>query len=247
MQSTDSIFSRHHHWDRNFNLLMMGLIWLGVVMGFGPGVLAHLNGQRPAPPLIIHVHAAAFVGWLVLLTAQILLIRTNRRAAHQKLGIALALLAVVMIVIGPLAEYMIQMEYLGTSRSRPGFMSVAIAIMIVFAAFTGIALKRRADSALHKRLMLMATIYIASAGFARWTRPWTAAIFGNGFAGTFATLYLGIDLLYLCIAAYDLKTRGRLHPAFLTAMGWVLASQLLSVWLLFQPWWVDFCTRWVSP
>jgi len=60
---------------------------------FWPQIIKHIKTQAPAYPSIVHVHAAAFVGWLVLLTSQILLIRSARVDLHRKLGIAGVVLA----------------------------------------------------------------------------------------------------------------------------------------------------------
>ncbi|WLI91123.1 hypothetical protein Q4S45_08385 [Massilia sp. R2A-15] len=243
MESTGQAFAAHHRWDRNFFLFMIGLIWLGVIMGFGPGVLKHFTGERQDNPLIVHLHAAVFVAWLALLTTQALLIRTNRRATHKKLGGGLALLAVVMIAIGPLAEVAIQVDRFGTPRSRPAFLAVSIFLMVAFAGLVGVALKRRADAALHKRLILMATIMIASAGYARWTGKWITEMIGRDhFWGNFTFLYLGVNVLFAIMVGYDLVTRRRLHPAMVAGLVWLLTIQLISVWLYFSPWWLRFCT-----
>ena len=94
-------FPANHPWDRNFFLLWAGLIWLGIVMGFGPEILQHAQGHGKPFPLIVHFHAAAFLGWLALFTGQILLIRTKRWDLHRKMGLAMVGLALVMMVLGP--------------------------------------------------------------------------------------------------------------------------------------------------
>ncbi len=64
-------FARTHSWDRNFFLLMVGLVWLGIGMGFGPEIVHRLHTHARPYPIIVHLHAVAFVGWLCLLTAQV--------------------------------------------------------------------------------------------------------------------------------------------------------------------------------
>ena len=41
---------------------------------------------------------------------------------------------------------------------------------------------------------------------------------GEGLVGTIVQLYLGSDLLLLGLGAYDLVTRGRLHPAYVAGV-----------------------------
>src|ERR1700761_1998305 len=91
-------FSRHHGADRNFFLVYIVLIWLGIVGGFAPQMIKHVQTDAPAYPPILHIHAVAFVGWLVLLTTQVLLIRSARPNMHRVLGTGGAALAAAMIV-----------------------------------------------------------------------------------------------------------------------------------------------------
>ena len=55
-------FAPYHKWDRNFFLLLVMLIWVGILMGFGPEIVDHVTKNEPAYPLIVHFHAVAFVG-----------------------------------------------------------------------------------------------------------------------------------------------------------------------------------------
>src|SRR5689334_7380511 len=92
-------FAPYHKWDRNTFLVLTGLVWLGVVMGFGPVILKHMQTGQ-SYPLIIHLPAAFFVGWLLLLTIQLLLIRVRRTDLHRTLGVAGVAMAPAMVVLG---------------------------------------------------------------------------------------------------------------------------------------------------
>src|ERR1043165_2649665 len=74
--------------DRNFFLTYVVLIWLGILGGFVPEIVSGIVHHKPPFPLIAHVHGVVFVGWLVLLTTQVLLIRRSRADVHRKLGTA---------------------------------------------------------------------------------------------------------------------------------------------------------------
>lgn len=131
-------FAPDHKWDRNAFLVLVGLIWLGVVMGFGPVILEHLQSSQPYP-LIIHAHTAAFVGWLLLLTAQVLLIRARRTGLHRKLGIAGMALAPAMVVLGSAAGIIVERINFGTPLSRPPFLAIEFTDMLAFAGLAGAA------------------------------------------------------------------------------------------------------------
>ena len=234
-------FAPQHRWDRNAFLALILLGWLGVILGFG-GDMAHHFASHEAPyPLIVHIHAAAFVGWLVLFTVQILLIRNRSYDIHKLLGIGLAVLAVSMCILGPMAEIMVQTHIYGTPDSDPAFLAISFTEMTAFAGLVGTALLFRGTSSAHKRLILLATLYITSAGFARFEGGLLHPLVGGGMWGFWVSLYFGSNLVILLLGVYDLITRRRLHPAYLLGLVWVLANEGLSTWLYFQPDWLTVC------
>src|SRR5690242_9724338 len=70
------------------------------LVGFGPTYF--LKPLRSSPPLtpLLHVHAAVFTSWLVLLFAQTALVSSSRIDLHKRLGIVGALLAALMVPLG---------------------------------------------------------------------------------------------------------------------------------------------------
>src|SRR5690242_6603851 len=152
--------------DRSFFLLYVVLIWAGILFGFVPEMIQHVREHRPFP-LIVHLHAVAFVGWLVLLTAQVLLIRFARHDIHRRLGLFGAGLAAVMIVLGPATAFYMQRVHFGTAESDPPFLAVQLTDILAFAGLVAAGIALRGTPAAHKRLMLLATLYISDAGFAR--------------------------------------------------------------------------------
>jgi uncharacterized membrane protein len=229
-------FSPNHKWDRNAFLFLVGLIWLGVLMGFVPDILKHLRTGLPFP-FIVHVHAALFVGWLLLLTGQVLLIRARRTNVHRKLGLVGMAMAPLMVVAGVAASIIVEKTNFGTPLSRPPFLAIEFTDMLAFAGLSGAALILRGDTSAHKRLILLATFYIADAGYSRWLGPSIVHLLGRDSAGVFSALYLGTDLLLLTLGGYDLVTRKRLHPAFVAGSLWILACQFGGVSLYRLPEW----------
>ncbi|HEY1630144.1 MAG TPA: hypothetical protein VGF56_02460 [Rhizomicrobium sp.] len=230
-------FAPFHKWDRNFFLLYVGLIWLGILMGFGSDLVSHFAKHRPAYPPIVHFHAAVFVSWLVVLTAQVLLIRTRRHDVHYKLGVAAMGLAVLMVVLGPATAIVVHGAEAGTPQDDPAFLSIQLTDIVAFAGLAGAAFLFRGKAAAHKRLILLATIYISDAGFARWLGGGFTALFGDGFFGAMASLYLPSELLAMGLGGYDLATRGKLHPAYVAGLAWMFAMQILAVTLYLSPAW----------
>jgi hypothetical protein len=223
--------------DRKAFLLITGLVWIGVLSGFGTDSFSHVRKFGLNYPLIVHFHAVAFVSWLVLFTVQVALIRAGRADIHRKLGVAGAVLAGVMVFLGPATALIYDAHEYATSGTTPEFLAVQFIDILAFATFTGTGLLLRRSSAAHKRLMLMGLIYISDAGFARFLNPFAAAPLGHGLLGLMATLYLGSDLLMLGLGAYDLATRRKLHPAYMIGLAWAFTLQLTACTLLNNAGW----------
>ncbi|MEJ1968176.1 MAG: hypothetical protein WDN03_05975 [Rhizomicrobium sp.] len=237
-------FAPYHKWDRDFFLVLVLAIWIGIVMGFGGDIVRHVRSDDPAYPWIVHVHAVAFVGWLVLLTTQVLFIRTKRPQLHYRLGAAMMWLALLMVIVGPATAIAMQRLEFGTKNSDPAFLAIQLTDIIAFAGLVTAAYRTRNISSAHKRLMLLSTLYISDAGFARWLAPTIGGALGQGFWPFLASAYLPSDLLILSLGAYDLATRKRLYPAYLWGVAWVAALQLTAGYLYaVAPFWKAVATR----
>jgi len=221
--------------DRNAILALVVLIWVGVLMGFGGEILS--NPSRVYLP-IVHVHAAVFVGWLVLVTVQALLVRRGDVALHRRLGLVGAAWAGVMVVLGPATAIMVDAAKFAAKGRAPIFMSVQFADMVAFATLIGAGLLLRSRPDYHRRLMLLGTLFISDAGSSRWLGDSIqAAMGGEGFWPFWGSLYLPNVVLLLGFGVYEVATRRRLHPAYLGGAAWFLAVQLGAVALYFNPAW----------
>ena len=241
--SAPAQFAPYNKWDRNFFLIYVALIWLGIVMGFGGDIQSHFEKHEAAYPLIVHFHAVAFVGWMFVLTAQVLLIRRKRHDLHQRLGIAAMFLAAIMIVLGPATAIVVQRAQFGTPDSDPAFFAIQFTDILAFAGLVTAAFLQRGNSPAHKRLILLATLYISDAGFARWLGGPLHGVFGDKLWPYMAHLYLANDILILGLGAYDFVTRRRLHPAYIAALVWIAGCQLAAGYLYTAPWWKVFATH----
>ncbi|MGZ3377695.1 MAG: hypothetical protein ACXU8S_13965 [Phenylobacterium sp.] len=239
-------FAPNHPWDRNFYLLYVGLAWLGILSGFVPEIVHHVAAREKPFPIIVHFHAVAFMGWLALFSAQVLLIRTRRWEVHRKLGFAMLGLAGIMMVLGPATALIADHGKIGTPDADPGFLSIQFTDIVAFVGLLSAAVVFRNTAPAHKRLVLMATIYITDAGFARWLGGPIGKIVGHSHFGMWASLYACTAALMLGIGLYDLITRKRLHPAYLAGLAWVAVIQFTSVTLYFTPAWKALAASWIA-
>ena len=223
--------------DRNAFLVFVGLVWVGVLSGFGTDSFDHVRKHGLDYPLIVHFHALVFVSWLVFFTVQTALIRSRRADLHRRLGVFGAVWACIMVVLGPATAIVSDARAYASHGTTPEFLAVQFTDMLAFAALTGSALLLRRHPLAHKRLMLIGLFYISDAGFARFLNPMIAAPLGASILGEMAYLYLGSDLLLLCFGAYDFVIRRKLHPAYLAGAAVMLMLQLTALILLHSPGW----------
>jgi len=231
------VFAANHRWDRNFHLVMIGLAWVGIVMGFGGSIANHITQHRPAYPIIVHFHAVVFMSWLVLFTVQIFLIRYRKVAVHRRLGMVMAVIAAIMVILGPATALTVQHARMNDPHADPAFLSIQLTDLLAFAGLITAGLWLRRMPSAHKRLMLLGTLYITDAGFARWLADGVIHALGEGIVAFWTALYLAPNVLFILVCAYDLVTRRRLHPACLLGLVWIAANQVTAVALYNTPAW----------
>jgi hypothetical protein len=213
-------------------------IWLAIVTGFGIDIVRRAHAGALSFSLIVHLHALAYTGWLLLLAVQVWLARTGRLAQHRRLGLAALVLLPAMLVLGPATAFygVANNPYMPDkwiAWLSVNFTNAFGAIVLLTAGF----LLRRHPAA-HKRLMVMGTIALTEPGFSRIWAPFLEARLGEGYVPFYFSTYVGTFALIIGVGAYDFATRRRLHPAYVAAALWIFANEALADWLFYQPFWL---------
>ena len=231
-------FAARPRGDRAFFLAFVAAGWIAIYMGFDESVLKRWHGEAdfPAPPILL-LHIATFVGWMVLLTAQVMLIRFRRLHIHRRLGLALLALAPVMVVTGIGAEVFSQRFYSPRFPENLRFFAFPLAEMAMFAFLAAAAYRARRDSPSHKRLILLATATILVAATNRWAGEALYALVGDGFWGMFILTYAGPNVLIAAALLYDLAVFRRIHHVYWIAVPAILAAELASSAVYHAAWW----------
>lgn len=222
--------------ERLFFTGMAVAIVITVFAGFAPSYyLKSYFGRPPLSPLL-HLHGIVFSSWLVLFITQTALVAANRTRVHRRLGIAGAVIAVLMILVG-CATAIIRASQGAAPPGVPPlpFLTVPLGDMLVFATLvgSGFYFRRRVD--VHKRLMLLATISILPAAVAR--LPF-AFIQQNGPLAFFGLA----DLFIIPCIIYDILSRGRVHRATILGGLLIVASQPLRLMIAGTQTWLTVAT-----
>jgi hypothetical protein len=113
----------------------------------------------PTLPSIVHVHAAVMTSWLALFGVQVGLIARGRTDLHRRLGVAGALLAAVMVLLGLyLAAFAAHNGVTREGFTPEAFMAIPATGAVVFAIFITLGIASRDRPEFHKRYMLLATL-----------------------------------------------------------------------------------------
>lgn len=186
---------------------MAAFIALSIVAGFGSW---SLRGLVVHPiPVLVHVHALVFLTWVGLFIAQTVLIRSNQRQWHRRLGWFALAWAVVMLAVGTGTA----LESVALNRVPPFFtpeifLALSFLELAAFAVLLGAAIAMRKRSDWHRRLMLGATIAIIGPAWGRLLPMDTLGPAGG-------LVLMGVLLAYAAVGmVFDWRSRGRIHPAY---------------------------------
>jgi hypothetical protein len=142
-----------------------------------------------------------------------------------------------MVVLAVATSVVMDNHYLGTKDADPAFLSIQLADVIGFPVLAGAGLLLRADSAAHKRLILLATLQISDAGFSRLEGFLFPTLYGHGFWSDWLAFYAGNGVLILGLGVFDLVTRKRLNSAYLAGAALIYGLQVSMLWLYLDPAW----------
>lgn len=233
-------FAAFHRMDRRFYAIFLALCWLGVLFGFYPATSARLTGHADYPaPLIMQIHAFLFVGWLMLLTAQIMFIRTKRLRLHKKLGQVGYVLAPLMVYSAIAAELHSQRFYIQRHEDDLHFFILPLFYAGAFALLSGLALAlAKRNPIAHKRLVLLATTIIVGAAYARWWGGALTRAFGDDYWGMIVNTFAGTNLLLAAAVGFDVASRGRPHRVYAIAVPLILLAELACANIYHAGWWM---------
>ncbi len=211
---------------------MWGLIAVGFWPSYiGPGLAGSLEKTG-----VVHLHALAYVGWMILFTVQSTLPMMRRTRLHRRLGRFGIGYGVLVFAMGLVVSFEAFFRVVGDGAvgidGRRALLN-PLHDMMVFPVLFGFAIGYRKNPDIHKRLMVLAG---------------TMLVIASVFRMTFidATNIFMIDAIWLSpvwlAILHDAVFRRRLHPVYgfgLPLMALIPARNLLvdaPFWRAFTEW-----------
>ena len=194
---------------------------LAIFIGFAPTYYLKAAFGTPTLAPLYHVHGFLFTCWMLLLIVQPALVAARRTPLHRRVGVVGGLLAAGMVA----AALAVSIDLGKRGAAPPGvpplvFLAVPLTTVVVFPALIGAALWWRNRPETHKRLMLIGTMELVTAGFGRW--PVIGPLGPVAYFGA-------TDVFLLALLVHDRATEGRFHPATLWGGLFLVASQPLRL------------------
>ncbi len=159
---------------------MVLLLLVGFKRFFFEGKEASGKGIPDPILALVIIHGLALTIWVVLFFVQSVLIAAKNRALHMKLGWATAADALVVAISGPLVA-------IAAPRIRPGahlfgmtypqFILPMLTEITAFTVFVALGIIYRKKAAIHRSMMLLATLSIISGATSR--TDFISSLFGS--------------------------------------------------------------------
>lgn len=189
--------------ERWFYTLSSVLLLVIAVIGFR---YFYLEGKaypgRPlTPPIrqLLVAHGIMMTLWMLLAVVQPFLVAAGNKRAHMKLGICGVLLAAGMVFAGLRVGIEAtrvnppEMQLFGLTMKQ--FMAIPVIGILTFGFFVFVGVWNRRRPAIHRPMMLMASVSIVSAALGR------IAVLNDWYAGTWLEHWFSANLIAVLIGA----------------------------------------------
>jgi hypothetical protein len=203
---------------------------MAALVAFGFSFQLGMGRSSFAAPVLVHVHAVVFMGWVALYVAQTALAVTGSRASHRRLGwIALGWVA-AMVVLGVAVTVAMARRGQVPFFFEPAYFLVMNPVAVLtFAGLTGAAVVMRRRTAWHRRLHCCAMAFLIAPAWGR-ILPMPLLIPHAGWA-----VFAGVMLVPLAGMIVDLRRNGGVHPAWWWGVVVMAGAQVAMSVIAYSP------------
>ena len=226
-----NVWARDRAGDFYLSIAVVGLA--AIAIGFSTTYFLPMYRRTLDVPAVTHLHGALMLSWVILVTAQTLLVRGRQTPIHRRIGFAGLPIAAMMLVSG------LTVAFWAARRDFPSDGPVAASRIIgvvttlsTFVALVTLAILWRRWPDWHKRLILLATIVILWPAWFRFRHlmPWVPR-------PDISFSYI-VAFLPLVIAGVRDKVKyGAVHPVWLNFGTAVLIEQGWESYAFDSPAW----------
>jgi hypothetical protein len=193
------------------------------------GFVVQLSAGRSSfsAPLVVHIHAAAFMEWVAIVLAQVWLATGGAVDRHRLLGRLAVVWLLALIVLGPLVTY----EAIRTQRAPFFFQPQHFLILnslgiVAYAGLFAAAVALRKQTDWHSRLQIGAFALLMGPGIGRILPAPLLMPYA------FELSALPAIVVPLIGMVRDQKMHGRVHTAWIWSaavlVGWLLLGRLIA-------------------
>ncbi len=222
--------------------LYMSLGFLAIALiGFSPTLFLPLARGTFVVPPVIYVHGALVFAWLIFFISQASLIRVRSVSVHRRLGWFGALLGIAIVISGVAVSLFVTRRDLAAGRGDVvlGEFVGGLFAFLIFGSLIAAAIVLRRNSESHKRLLLLATIWVLAPAWLRFRHLFPAV------ENPMVVFSIIADSLILVAIARDLMAYKRVHPVYIWVGGLIIAGDTIllssagfqsAVWLRVARW-----------
>jgi hypothetical protein len=202
------------------------------IVAFSRTYYLRFLSDLPPMTVLVHLHGLVFTAWLAVFVAQTRLVAAHRVDLHMKLGIAGAILAVlvVLVTVATIAANAAIPRVRPSGLSPAQFTAIALTSTALFAVFIALGIAWRKRAALHKRLMVLATIAVLSPPTSR-----LLTMLGLREYSPYL-VWLGSALFIAWCLVRDWRRDRLVHPAYVIGGLVILASWPLRTMMARSEW-----------
>ena len=206
----------------SFHLWMVLLMAFFIFGGFGMTYLQPIAaGTLPPTPPVVHLHGAVFFSWMVLLVVQAVLVNARNVRLHRSLGTLGIALAGSLVLLGALITIISASSTEWTEDSYGLFYLSSVAPPS-FAILFAMAIRALKTPAIHRNLILLATLSILMPGINR------LYMMGLGLDHVpFYATYLTMDVMLAAILLHERRATGGISRATWMAAAIIVVPQAL--------------------
>jgi hypothetical protein len=214
--------------DSKFFRALITVMAIVLVAGFVVQLAAGRSSFNA--PLIVHVHAIFFMGWVAIVLSQAWLATSGNIALHRRLGRVAAVWALGMVVLGTaVTVHAIQSGRTPFFFQPQHFVIANPLSVLAFAGLLFAAIRMRKQTDWHARLQIGALLLLMGPSFGRIIPMPLLMPYAFETAGLVALVFPAYGALR------DWRVHGKPHPAWIWQVAVLIGVIVLARVLAFSP------------